>query len=74
MLVTYIDLDRLIGAADLTGAERRIVGYLMDGYSIPDIARRYGKVRQVIDRVLLSAVEKICAEEQRRWRETYAQV
>lgn len=67
MLVTYIDLDRLIEAADLTGAERRIVGYLMDGYSIPDIAQRYGKVRQVIDRVLDNAVAKICEADRRCW-------
>ena len=71
VLVTYIDLDRLIQMADLTKTEMRIVYFLMDGYSIPDIAQRYGKVRQVIDRVLNAAVQKICETEQRIWKKTY---
>ena len=71
VLVTYIDLDRLIGEANLTRAEMRIIYFLMDGYSISDIAQRYGKARQTIDVLVVRAVNKICEADRRRWEETY---
>lgn len=71
VLVTYIDLDRLIGMAGLSGAEHKIVGYIMDGYSIPDIAQRYGKDRKVIHRVLDDAVAKICKADRRCWEDAH---
>jgi len=42
VLVTYIDLDRLIERALLSKAERKIVHWLMCGYAFDDIANHYG--------------------------------
>lgn len=63
ILVTYIDLDRLIEKAKLTKAEHKIVNWLMKGYAFDDIADHYGISVAHVHLLQEHAVEKIVAEE-----------
>jgi len=63
----YIDLDSLIESCGLTPGENRVVQNLMMGYALSDIAEHYGVTRQTCSVLLKRAVEKIVAENDRRW-------
>jgi len=72
VLTTYMDLDALIAATPLSKSERHIVGWLMKGHSVEDIADKLGVVRQTISIHLRRAVEKIVDQENKCWGEAYA--
>lgn len=67
VLVTYIDLDRLIDAAPLAKAERKIIDWLMKGYAFDDIADHYGTSTAHVKTLLKSAAEKIAEEDLKNW-------
>lgn len=72
VLTTYMDLDALIAATPLSKSERHIVGWLMRGHSVEDIADKLGVVRQTISIHLRRAVEKIVDQENKCWGEAHA--
>ena len=59
VLVTYIDLDRLIEKSKLTKAENKVVQWLMQGYSFDDIAEHCGATSEKIRLLLKNSVDKI---------------
>lgn len=63
----YIDLDSLIASCGLTPGEERIVKNLMMGYAMSDIAEHFHVTRQTCSVLLKRAVDKIVAENNRRW-------
>lgn len=67
VICTYIDLDVLIDSAGLSDTESKIVDFLMQGYSLGDIADYLGHARQASDTMLNRAVEKIVARNNQRW-------
>lgn len=71
ILVTYLDLERLMNTCGLSKMERETVDYLMQGYSAADIADHLCKTRQTIETMFKRAVAKICARNEETWRETY---
>lgn len=74
ILCVYVDLENLIEQCKLTAEERRVVKYLMLGYSAADIGERLGKTRQTIDVHFKRAVEKICKKNNENWEKTYSHV
>ena len=73
VICTYLDLDSLIDGGGLSDAEKDIVQYVMQGYSISDVAEYLGQARQTADTVFDRAVEKVVAENNRRWTECYSE-
>lgn len=67
----YLDLDRLIRLCGLTDAQNNAVQKLLTGYSPSDIADEEGCRASTIHNHLNRAVEKIVAENNRRWRSVY---
>lgn len=67
VVCTYIDLDMLIETCGLSQTEKLIVSYLMQGYGLSDIAEYLGHARQTSNEMFDRAVEKITAENNRRW-------
>ena len=67
----YLDLDRLIKFCGLTDAQKNAVQKLLMGYSPSDIADEEGCRASTIHNHLNRAVEKIVAENNRRWRSVY---
>ena len=63
ILLTYIDLDKLIKKTDLKRNERIIIGLIMRGYTTGDIAERFSRTRQSIEYTFNKAVHKICTQE-----------
>lgn len=51
--------------------EKAIVGYLMQGYGISDVADYLGHARQTTDTMFDRAVEKIVARNNQSWRDCY---
>ncbi len=73
VICTYLDLDSLIDGCGLSDAELETVQYLMQGYSISDIADYRGQAKQTTDTLFSRAVEKVVAENNRRWMECYSE-
>ena len=67
VLVTYIDLDRLISSAPLTIAERKVVDWFMRGYATVDIAEHCGTSAAHVNTLLKRASEKIADEDLKSW-------
>lgn len=67
----YADIDRLISKADLSPMEGQVVAFLMQGYSLSDIAEHFGHARQTAGVIFDRAVEKIVAANNEEWKEVY---
>ena len=63
----YADLDSLIERSGLSPMERKTVMYLMKGYSIPDIAFHFGKIRGTCENLFKRAVRKIVRQNNIDW-------
>ena len=74
ILCTYMDLDRLIETSGQSASERKVVAWLMQGYSMSDIAERHGTSRQTIDAIFRRAVGRIVEAARRRWFDVYKKV
>lgn len=72
VLTTYADLDILIDACGLSPQEQKIVGWLMEGYGLSDIANHMKIRTAAAHEAYDNAVNKIVAESVRRWRKVYA--
>lgn len=59
VLVTYIDLDKLIASANLTKAERKVVNWLMRGHDFEDIADHCRTESNHVKLIFKHAVDKI---------------
>lgn len=51
----------------MSSSERKIVSWLMQGYSGADIAERHGTSRQTVAAIFRRAVERIVAANNKRW-------
>lgn len=69
----YTDLDRLIQNAGLSPLEDQVVGFLMEGYTLSDIADHLGHARQTAGVVLDRAVDKIVAANNAQWEAVYSE-
>lgn len=69
MICVYADIDRLLGKAGLSDGEMVIVGWVMKGYSLTDIAEHYGKTRQNFEILFKRAVKKIVKANNKEWEE-----
>ncbi len=69
VMCIYIDLESLIESCGLSPTEKKIVGDLMYGYTISDIAEYYKVARQTCDVMFHRAVDKIVRENNKRWIE-----
>lgn len=67
VICTYADLDVLIANAKLSPGESFVVGQMMAGYSLTDIAEKYGSCAQAYRGMFNRAVEKIVAEHDENW-------
>ena len=50
ILLTYLDLDRLIEKSNMTAEQRAVTSLYMQGYSETDIAQTRGCSRQSVNR------------------------
>ena len=71
ILCTYMDLDRLIESCGQSASERKVVAWIMQGYSMTDIAERHGTSRQTINAIFRRAVERVAEAARRRWLDVY---
>lgn len=67
VLVTYIDLDRLIATCGLSTLQRQVVDLLMEGYGIRDIAERLATTEKACNVHLSRAVSKIARKNNANW-------
>lgn len=67
IICTYVDLDSLIARTDMSPLERETIKYLMQGYSLPDIADKYCKSRQQFEILFKRAVSKIVKTNNADW-------
>ena len=68
VLVTYMDLDMLIAQARLTNGERKVIGWLMQGYCEADIAEHVGATADKIKALFNCAVHKIVDMNNKNWK------
>ena len=68
VMVTYLDLDRLIATCGLEEDEREVVGMLMRGYNRKDVAELRGVTTGAVNMLLDAAVIKIVAKNNDEWR------
>ena len=69
VLCIYADLDALIERTDLSPTERNIIKYMMQGYTLADIAYHFGKTRGTYDTLFKRAVKKIVKRNNADWEE-----
>lgn len=67
VICTYSDLDVLIDNAGLSPGEAFVIGQLMAGYSLNDIAEKYGSCAQAYRGMFNRAVDKIITEHNEQW-------
>ena len=67
ILVTYLDLDRLIETSSLSHMERFTVDKLMEGYSLYDLEDVYGISRSTFAEYLKRACDKIKETNDSNW-------
>lgn len=68
ILAVYIDLDRLIETAPLTGKQLAVINLLMRGYTIQDIADETGNDQSNISHIFARALKMLVAHHVERWR------
>ena len=68
-LCIYADLDFLLERCGLSDWERITVDWVMQGYSLYDIAEHYGKTRQNFEILLKRAVKKVVKQNNADWEE-----
>lgn len=68
ILATYIDLDRLIETAPLTGKQLAVINLLMRGYTIQDIADETGNSQSSISHIFARALKMMVSHHNERWR------
>lgn len=71
MLVTYIDLDRLIDNTELSAGEMFTIKKLMMGYTLLDLEQVYGKSRKTYEVLLERACYKLKETNDRHWHRVY---
>ena len=71
MLVTYIDLDRLIDNTKLSAGEMFTIKKLMMGYTLLDLEQVYGKSRKTYEALLARACHKLKETNDRHWHRVY---
>lgn len=71
VLCLYTDLDSLIERCGLSASESETVKYVMEGYSLADIAEQYGKARQTVEIFFNRAVKKIVRQNNADWEKTH---
>lgn len=71
VLCLYADLDSLIERCGLSGAEHDTLKFVMDGYSLADIAEQCGKARQTVEIFFNRAVKKIVRQNNADWEKTH---
>lgn len=69
VICIYADLDSLLERCELSEWERITVGWLMQGYTLFDIAEKYGKTRQNFEILLKRAVKKVVRRNNLDWEE-----
>lgn len=67
VVCTYADLDILISKAKLSKGERFVLDQMMAGYSLIDIANKYGSCAQSYRGMFNRAVEKLVQEHNENW-------
>lgn len=68
ILTVYIDLDRLIATAPLTGKQVAVLNLLMRGYTIQDIADETGNDQSNISHIFARAIKMLVSHHVERWR------
>lgn len=68
ILAVYIDLDRLIATAPLTGKQVAVLNLLMRGYTIQDIADETGNDQSNISHIFARALKMLVSHHKERWR------
>lgn len=68
ILAVYIDLDRLIETAPLTGKQVAVINLLMRGYTIQDIADETGNDQSNISHIFARALKMLVSHHKERWR------
>ena len=68
ILTVYIDLDRLIETAPLTGKMRAVINLLMRGYTIQDIADLTNNDQSNISHIFSRALKLLVSHHKERWR------
>ena len=71
ILLTYVDLDKLIELAGLSRSERAVVELMMRGWTVSDISLECGQKLGAIDTLFRRAVRKITKTNNCRWEEFY---
>lgn len=73
IIMTYVDLDRVIERASLSGGEMATVSMLMDGYCLTDISSLFGWQRQAASVYERRALQKICDASVELWKEFHGE-
>lgn len=68
ILSVYVDLDRLIETAPLTGKQRAVIALLMRGYTVQDIADETNVSQSSISHILARAIKMLVSHHNERWR------
>lgn len=68
ILAVYVDLDKLIESAPLTARQRAVIGLLMRGYTIQDIAEETGADRSGLSHTFARALRTMASHHIERWR------
>ena len=68
ILTVYIDLDRLIATAPLTGKQVAVINLLMRGYTIQDIADETGNDQSNVSHIFARAIKMLVSHHVERWR------
>lgn len=72
VLVTYIDLDRLIATTKFTDAEKYTLDHIMMGYTFLDLERLTGKSRRTFSKLFERACQAIKETNDKRWADVYS--
>lgn len=73
ILATYISLDALIKAANLTPPQQAVITQVMRGWTGVDIAEYYDVSPQAVSAHFIKAVKRIVAANNERWRQCFAE-